>query len=52
MTRAAYHRHYYRANAERLRIPARLRRRRSRWVQGVVRVICEAIDEARQNAML
>lgn len=49
MSRAAYHRAWYWSHLESRREAARLRRRRARWVRGVVKVLCEAIDEARND---
>lgn len=49
MSRAAYHRAYYWSHLDARREAARLRRRRARWVRGVVRVLCEAVEEARND---
>lgn len=49
MSRAAYHRAYYWSHLDARREAARLRRRRARWVRGVVKVLCEAVEEARND---
>ena len=49
MSRAAYHRAYYRAHLESRREVARVMARRRRWVRGVAAVICEAVEEARND---
>jgi|LakMenEpi07Sep12_1017427.scaffolds.fasta_scaffold01844_1 hypothetical protein len=49
MSRAAYHRTYYRAHLESRREMARVMARRRRWVRGVAAVICEAVEEARND---
>jgi hypothetical protein len=49
MSRTAYHRAYYRAHLESRREASRLTKRRARWVRGVVEVICEAVEEARND---
>ena len=47
MSRAAYHRAWYHANLESRREASRIKARRRRWVRGVVDVLCEAVEEAR-----
>ena len=49
MTRAAYHRAWYHANLESRREASRIKARRRRWVRGVVDVLCEAVEEARND---
>lgn len=49
MSRAAYHRAWYWSHLDARREAARLRRRRARWVRGVVKVLCEAVEEARND---
>ena len=49
MSRAAYHRAWYHANLESRREASRIKARRRRWVRGVVDVLCEAVEEARND---
>jgi hypothetical protein len=49
MSRAAYHRAYYWAHLESRREASRVKQRRVRWVRGVVRVLCQAVDEAQER---
>lgn len=49
MSRAAYHRAWYWSHLDVRREAARVRRRRARWVRGVVKVLCEAVEEARND---
>lgn len=49
MSRTAYHRAYYYANVERRRASARAARRKAREWQAVIRIICEAVTEARND---
>ena len=52
MSRAAYHRAYYWAHLESCREASRVKQRRVRrvrWVCGVVRVLCQAVDEAQER---
>lgn len=49
MSRTAYHRAYYHANVERRRASARAARRKAREWQAVIRIVCEAVIEARNE---
>ena len=49
MSRTAYHRAYYYANVERRRASARAARRKAREWQAVIRIVCEAVTEARND---
>ena len=49
MSRTAYHRAYYYANVERRRASARAARRKSREWQAVIRIVCEAVTDARND---
>ena len=49
MSRTAYHRAYYYANLDRRRASARAARRRAREIRAVVKIICEAVTEARND---
>ena len=49
MSRTAYHRAYYYANVERRRASARAARRKAREWQAVIRIVCEAVIEARNE---
>ena len=49
MSRAASHRAYYYANVERRRASARAARRKAREWQAVIRIVCEAVTEARNE---
>jgi hypothetical protein len=49
MSRAAYHRAWYHANLESRREASRIKARRRRWVRGVMKVLCEAVEEARND---
>ena len=49
MSRTAYHRAYYYANVERRRASARAARRKAREWQAVIRIVSEAVTEARNE---
>ena len=49
MSRTAYHRAYYYANVERRRASARAARRKARERQAVIRIVSEAVTEARND---
>ena len=49
MSRTAYHRAYYYANVERRRASARAARRKAREWQAVIRIVCEAVTDARND---
>ena len=49
MSRTAYHRAYYYANVERRRASARAARRKAREWQAVIRIVCDAVTEARND---
>ena len=49
MTRAAYHRAYYWTRLEARRASARASRRRAREVRAIVKIVCEAVTEARND---
>lgn len=49
MSRTAYHRAYYYANVERRRASARAARRKAREWQAVVRIVSDAVTEARNE---
>jgi len=49
VSRTAYHRAYYYANVERRRASARAARRKSREWQAVIRIVCEAVTDARND---
>ena len=49
MSRTAYHRAYYYANVERRRASARAARRKVREWQAVIRIVCEAVTDARND---
>jgi hypothetical protein len=49
MTRTAYHRAYYYANLDRRRASARAARRKAREWQAVVRIVSQAVTEARNE---
>jgi hypothetical protein len=49
MSRTAYHRAYYYANVERRRASARAARRKAREWQAVIRIVCEAVIESRNE---
>ena len=49
MTRTAYHRAYYWSRLEARRASARASRRRAREVQAIVKIVCEAVTEARND---
>ncbi len=49
MSRTAYHRAYYYANVERRRASARAARRKAREWQAVIRIVCEAVTDARNE---
>ncbi len=49
MSRTVYHRAYYYANVERRRASARAARRKAREWQAVIRIVCEAVTEARND---
>ena len=49
VTRAAYHRAYYWSRLEARRASARASRRRAREVRAIVKIVCEAVTEARND---
>jgi hypothetical protein len=49
MTRTAYHRAYYWTRLEARRASARASRRRAREVRAIVKIVCEAVTEARND---
>ena len=49
MSRTAYHRAYYYANVERRRASARAARRKAREWQAVIRIVSQAVTEARNE---
>ena len=49
MSRTAYHRAYYYANIDRRRASARAARRKAREWQVVIRIVSEAVTEARND---
>jgi hypothetical protein len=49
MSRTAYHRAYYYANVERRRASARAARLKAREWQAVIRIVCEAVTDARNE---
>ena len=49
MSRTAYHRAYYWARIDARRASARASRRKAREWQAVIRIICEAVTEARND---
>ena len=49
MSRTAYHRAYYYRRLSERRASARASRRRARLVAAIVKVVCNAIDEARND---
>jgi hypothetical protein len=49
VSRTAYHRAYYYANVERRRASARAARRKAREWQAVIRIVSEAVTEARNE---
>ena len=49
MSRTAYHRAYYYANVERRRASAKAARRKAREWQAVIRIVCEAVTDARND---
>ena len=49
MSRTAYHRAYYYANVERRRASARAARRKAREWLAVIRIVCEAVTDARND---
>ena len=49
MNRTAYHRAYYYANVERRRAAARAARRKAREWKAVIRIVCEAVTDARND---
>ena len=49
MSRTAYHRAYYYANVERRRASARAARRKAREWRAVIRIVSEAVIEARND---
>ena len=49
MSRTAYHRAYYYAHLDRRRASARASRRRAREVRAIIKIVCEAVTEARND---
>ena len=49
MSRTAYHRAYYYANVERRKASARAARRKAREWQAVIRIVSDAVTEARND---
>jgi hypothetical protein len=49
MTRTAYHRAYYWSRLDARRASARASRKRSRERQAIIRIVCEAVTEARND---
>ena len=49
MSRTAYHRAYYYAHLNRRRASARASRRRAREVQAIIKIVCEAVTDARND---
>ena len=49
MSRTAYHQAYYQAHKEANRASARAYQRRRRDREAVIRIVCEAVEEARND---
>ena len=49
MSRTAYHRAYYYAHLERRRASARAARRKARERRAIIKIICDAVTEARND---
>ena len=49
MSRAEYHRAYYWTRLDARRASARASRRKARERQAIIRIVCEAVEEARND---
>ena len=49
MNRTAYHRAYYYAHLDRRRASARTSRRKAREVRAIIKIVCEAVTDARND---